>query len=265
MGSEYVDVQVEAKTSRWAIASFVMGLLTVTCILWPVFALPAVVCAIIALVKIKRSSGRLKGKEFAAGGILLPIMIAFFLVMLMPPLEKIHPIAKSIVCATNLKGLGTALYVYANDYDDRLPPEDWCDLLIMEADVSPKSFICPVSEEIEGESSYAMNRSVAGKKLDELPGNIVLLFETSIGLEADPRTTPIQERRHYDFLSGSGRWYAENHQVHKDRWNQYGGAGDVLIRHDESKPAGCNVLFADGHTEFVPADKIAGLKWTWNE
>lgn len=261
MGGEEQSIQAEPKTSKWAIASFVMGLLTVTCVLWPVLVLPALASAIYASNKIKKSNGQLKGNGLALAGAAIPLVM-LVIAIAVPPLGKVHPIAKRIVCGTNLKGLDTALTVYANDYDDQLPPEDWCDLLILKADVSPKSFICPASEEVEGECSYAMNRFVAGEKLDELPNNLVLLFETSIGLAEGPRTTPVQERRHYDFLSGSGRWYFENHQVHKDRWNQYGGAGDVLVRHDESKPAGANILFADGHTEFVPEEKIAGLKWT---
>jgi prepilin-type processing-associated H-X9-DG protein len=41
-----------------------------------------------------------------------------------------------------------------------------------------------------------------------------------------------------------------------------GGVEDVLVRHDESKPAGANFLFVDGHAEFVLEDRIAGLKWS---
>lgn len=81
------------------------------------------------------------------------------------------------VCGTNLKGLANALAVYANDYKDKYPVQgtgthtwdstttdwdnpskDWTDpnstvtiaaslyLLVREADVGPKSFICRQSE-----------------------------------------------------------------------------------------------------------------------
>jgi len=92
-----------------------------------------------------------------------------------------HPSARRLACRTNLKGLGTAMSVYANDYADRFPqlpgtgpwtkqlgfsydlttPDfspggaqsnvgrtvtaSWY-LLVREADVSPRSFVCPLDE-----------------------------------------------------------------------------------------------------------------------
>ncbi len=83
---------------------------------------------------------------------------------------------RRVVCGTNLKGLGTAQVVYANDYEDAYtvaggggnnrwakktpgwydPDKDWSGdddvtvgaslyLLVREADVSPRSFVCPSS------------------------------------------------------------------------------------------------------------------------
>ena len=85
----------------------------------------------------------------------------------------VRKIPQRVVCYTNLKGLGTAQVVYANDYDDKFaiqggegaplwmtgtdeffdPDKDWSEakgitvgaslyLLVREADVSPKSFVC---------------------------------------------------------------------------------------------------------------------------
>src|SRR5210317_1016551 len=45
-------------------------------------------------------------------------IIAMLLAILMPALNKVKKIAQRVVCGTNLKGLGTAQTVYANDYDD---------------------------------------------------------------------------------------------------------------------------------------------------
>ena len=81
-----------------------------------------------------------------------------------------------LICSSNLRGLGTAQMVYANDYDDAYakaggggnnrwakntpgwydPDKDWSGdddvtvgaslyLLVREADVSPRSFVCPSS------------------------------------------------------------------------------------------------------------------------
>lgn len=105
-------------------------------------------------------------------------IIAMLLAILMPALNKVKKIAQRVVCGTNLKGLGTAQTVYANDYDDEYavqgrgytwqwtgafqgwdnPTKTWADnqttsigsslyLLVREADVSPKSFVCPAGAE----------------------------------------------------------------------------------------------------------------------
>ena len=218
-------MQTAPKTCGLAVAAFVMGLLSMTCILWPLLALPAIICGIIALVKISKSNGQLRGTGFAVTGLVIPavltIILPLFLAIMMPALSQTRKIAQRVVCGTNLKGLSTAMMVYANDYDDRLPTENWCDLLIEEADVSPKSLICPEADTIEGESSYAMNKHIAGKKLRDLPADIVLFFESDLG------------------------------------WNTVGGPEDLVLRH-----CGCNIGFADGHVEFVTEDRIADLKWT---
>ncbi len=110
-------------------------------------------------------------------------IIAMLLAILMPALNKVKKIAQRVICGTNLKGLGTAQNVYANDYEDQFAKQggsrpltwswftdNWPDsdvgwqgtenrgitvgaslyLLVREADVSPKSFVCPSG----GETPY---------------------------------------------------------------------------------------------------------------
>jgi len=118
-------------------------------------------------------------------------IIAMLLAILMPALNKVKKIAMRVVCATNLKGMGTAQMVYANDYDDDYAVQgggglhNWAEgtdqwqiknknwrtdtggitvgaslfLLVREADVSPKSFICPSSDQLEftGENDFALD------------------------------------------------------------------------------------------------------------
>lgn len=116
-------------------------------------------------------------------------IIAMLLAILMPALSKVKKIAQRVICGTNLKGLGNSLVVYANDYADSYPVQGrrqantiaqsfdgWADkasastgpswarstpapgnitigaslyLLVREADVSPKSFVCPASDQKE--------------------------------------------------------------------------------------------------------------------
>jgi len=107
-------------------------------------------------------------------------IIAMLLAILMPALNKVKKIAQRVVCGTNLKGLGNAMTVYANDFrgqypchgqggphtwDDRTdgwqnPVADWTSarritvgsslyLLVRLADVGTKSFVCPASDQKE--------------------------------------------------------------------------------------------------------------------
>ncbi|MBE0534609.1 MAG: hypothetical protein IH624_02990 [Phycisphaerae bacterium] len=114
--------------------------------------------------------------------IVICCMVLFLAAILIPAFDNGSRIAPRVVCGTNLKGLGTAIMVYANDYDDRYPqlpgegpwakrlgfdhdlphPDfgqggaqsqtprtitaSWY-LLVREADVGPKSFICPLSKQ----------------------------------------------------------------------------------------------------------------------
>lgn len=126
----------------------------------------------------------MKKKGFTLIELLVVIaIIAMLLAILMPALNKVKKIAARVVCGTNLKGLGTAQTVYANDYRGEyvvqgsktnptwstdgsinywaIATVPWGDstqtpeltigtslyLLVREADVSPKSFVCPAGSE----------------------------------------------------------------------------------------------------------------------
>ncbi len=105
-------------------------------------------------------------------------IIALLMGILMPALSRVRQIAFRMTCGTNLSGIGKAMLIYANDYDDELPraggrdtewggPVTWdaADrytayglstdstggratvtssfyLLVKYAEVTPKSFIC---------------------------------------------------------------------------------------------------------------------------
>lgn len=164
----------EAKTSGLAITSLVLGILSIVTSF--LTAIPAIIFGIIALVKIKKSAGTLKGKGLAIAGIAVPaIMLAFMI----PALMKSIQASKHLVCKSNLRNLSNAMAVYTNDYDKYPTPEKWCDLLIEYADVNKKQFHCPgVSE---GPGNYAMNKNLKGLDISKVPLYVVVLFETQPG------------------------------------------------------------------------------------
>lgn len=59
----------KVKTSGAAIASLVLGVLSLFCSL--LTAIPAVVCGVVALVKINKSPGRISGQGMAIAGLVL--------------------------------------------------------------------------------------------------------------------------------------------------------------------------------------------------
>lgn len=215
---------VEGKTSGLAITSFVLGMLSLVCAI--LTAIPAIICGIISLVKISKSQGRLKGNGFAIAGIAVSavymlVILPLIMAVMLPALSKTKTMAQRIVCATNLKGLGTAMYVYANDYDDTLPTADkWCDLLTSHVDVNPVSFRCASTS--GGSFSYALNENLAGRGLKDVSPDVVMLFEADAGPNAV-------------------------------------GGPEMLVsdRHE-----GCNIIFMDGHVEFIKESRIGNLKWT---
>lgn len=217
LSSKYAEPTEDARTSGLAITALVLGILSMCTFM--LTALPAIIFGIVALVKIGKSRGELKGNGFAIAGMAVPAIVPILLAIMMPALIKTKHFARRMVCMTNLKGLGTAMMVYANDdrYDRYPTAYKWNDLLVAEADVEPKSFQCESVE--EGPSNYAMNKNVASSS----SADMVVLFEAGPG------------------------------------WNQVGGK--ELLNTDNHEGKGCNILFNDGHTEFICTEMLGSLNW----
>ncbi len=224
LNSQFAEPAEDARTSGLAITALVLGILCMCTFM--LTALPAIVFGIVALIKISKSKGELKGNGFAIAGIAIPAFLGIFvlpmlLAILMPALSKVKVQAQRLVCATNLKVLGSAMVVYSNDYDEMFPTaEKWNDLLMSEVDVPSKAFKCKGA--CEGESNYAMNENLAGKKYD-VPDDTVVLFDAVPG------------------------------------WNQVGGS--EMLEVDNHRSEGCNVMFADGRVEFIKTENLGSLNW----
>ena len=173
--------------------------------------------------------------------------------------------ADRIKCMANMRNLGIAFYIYAQDNSNSYPtPEKWCDLLIMNYEVKLDYLVCRGSDAKIGESSYAFNKSVVGKKSSEVPQDTVLLFETNFGKDPLGRDGTLGDRDWYKSLSSlSDRSDLKKHKhsekVYKLRWNQF--CGSELLTTENHKGEGCNVLFNDWHAEFVKAERLGELKW----
>ena len=213
----------DAKTSGLAITSLVLAILSpFTCLLT---AIPAIILGIVALVKIEKSAGRLKGKGLAISGIAVPgvalPVVAMLMGILMPALARVRQIAFRMVCAENMSALGKTMLIYAGDCDEKHPtPSKWCDLLIEYAELNHKIFRCKGAP--EGPCNYAMNKNIEKLGISS-PPDMVLLYETHPG------------------------------------WNQSGGP--EILTTENHQGEGCNVLFMDSHVDFVKTEDLDKLKW----
>ncbi|MHC4431964.1 MAG: hypothetical protein ACYTBS_09000 [Planctomycetota bacterium] len=60
-----------------------------------------------------------------------------------PALVQLRATATRMVCGTNMSGLGKAILIHCNDYNDELPPD--LETLKRTAEVTDKSLICPAT------------------------------------------------------------------------------------------------------------------------
>lgn len=67
--------------------------------------------------------------------------------ILAPSMVQLRSAARRKVCGTNLSGIGKAILIYANDYNDQFPPD--LETLISKAEMPARGLVCPASESRE--------------------------------------------------------------------------------------------------------------------
>jgi hypothetical protein len=129
----YFNPPVTVKISRLSIIALVLALLSVS-VIYPLpylllrllgsaallFPLLAVILGIISIIRIEKSGGEITGRAFAIGAVLIPVF-SIFLAGLCTVRYGPRSTAFRMVCGTNLSGLGKAMLIYSNDYDDEFP------------------------------------------------------------------------------------------------------------------------------------------------
>ena len=174
------------KTCEYAKWSLIFGIVTILCIIvgaiahFPICILPvpfttiiALILGIISIFRIRKRKDELKGFGLVLGGMVIGTVV--LVTMIYFGFQAVW-IFRRISCGMNLSGLGKAMLLYANDFDNRYPTSDkWCDLLMEYAEVAEKSFRCAGNR--QELCSYAINPNADPNG----PPDLVLLFETKGG------------------------------------------------------------------------------------
>jgi prepilin-type processing-associated H-X9-DG protein len=124
-------------------------------------------------------------------------------------------------CANNLRALVRAMMFYANDYEDEFPKADRWCDLLLQYKDGYVTEEMFVCPSAEGGPGHYAINPNAKSTSSE--PSMVLLFETRAG------------------------------------WNQFGGP--ELLAPENHQGRGCNILFVDGHVEFVESERFDELRW----
>jgi hypothetical protein len=140
----YATPIAPAKTSGLAVAALVIGCVG---LFVPLVGLIAIVLGIIALSKTRDPA--VGGKGLAIAGISVGgaglLVSACMLSILLPSLNRARETANRVKCASNMRQIGQALLLYANDNRGAYPPRP--DLLLLTQDITPEVFVCPNSND----------------------------------------------------------------------------------------------------------------------
>lgn len=81
----------------------------------------AVILGLVSVIRIERSGGRITGRVFAVGAVLIGVLGLLVLPVWVEVAASPRSVAFRMTCGTNLSGIGKAMLIYSNDYDNEFP------------------------------------------------------------------------------------------------------------------------------------------------
>jgi len=238
----------KVRTSGLAIASLVLGALG---FYMGITALAGLVLGILALFQITYSKGKVGGLKLAILGTTVSGGVILLYGSILMTLPYRRDLRARKVCRDNLTRLKKAMLVYSSQYDGRYPtPNRWCDLLVEDANVVGLTFHCRAVR--EENYRFTINRTVEHSSpwfhtVEYTDPNGIRHYVKRSNYSMNPNCEPDSPKDVVLLFESKGGW------------NQYGGA--ELLTTENHKGKGCNILFNDGHMEFVKPKNISKLNW----
>jgi hypothetical protein len=163
-------------------------------------------------------------QDSAQAALLLPTVgvTAIGAGLLLPALAKAKAQAQTVSSVNQMKQIGLAARIYANDHSDKFPPADtWCDTL--KSELGSTRVLKAPSDSGQGDCSYAYNAKLSGMDEGKVNPQTVMFFEAEAG------------------------------------WNQHGGPELML---PQPRSGGVFVIgFADGSVQQISPARIDSLRW----
>ena len=189
-------------------------------------------------------------------------IIAILAAMLLPALQSAREKARQIVCMSNLRQMGLATLMYANDYNDWLPPV---------RNVSGEFFylrLCPYMGIDAWPPPNPRNSVFAcpSDKKDKFYDSCSYGYANHCGLMSvcnagDPLYCPIKLCRVRK--PSDAALICDYSSASQMRWEYPFTDSDSELRHSD----GVNLLFVDGHIEWgtasIIAKKYGNYYWDW--
>ena len=97
--------------TEWVALTFLLSLLILVV---------SLILGIISIIRIEKSGGKITGRAFAIGAVLLPVFGGLFPVWFIIANQP-RSVAYRMVCGSNLSRIGKAMLMYSNDYDNEFP------------------------------------------------------------------------------------------------------------------------------------------------
>ncbi len=127
----------------------------------------------------------MKRKGFTLVELLVVIaIIALLMGILMPALARVRQLAFRMTCGTNLSGIGKAMLIYANDYEDELPKaggrkNEWVEK-IDDWEATSRRLAFGMGNGTEGEVTVTSNFYLLVKYAEVTPKQFVCKGETDV-------------------------------------------------------------------------------------